>query len=287
MRSIFSPLPKASLPIDAPPLALALLCVVTLSIASGRKTPVEPGAPLENAHAHNDYEHDRPFWDAYRVGFTSFEADIHLVGDALLVGHDPEDLRPDRTLEALYLEPMDELCARHGGYVYPAPTQVTLLIDIKTEAQSTYAALKPRLERFAARLTRYEDEAVVPGPIIAILSGNRPKEVLASETTRWAFHDGRLPDLDHGIDPQLTPLISDNWAHHFDWDATGPLSESEATKLSALVQKTHAAGARLRFWNLPDEPAAWEALRAAGVDWINTDRLDDLGQFLRSSLGAH
>ncbi|MEU9588105.1 hypothetical protein AB0D70_32420, partial [Streptomyces werraensis] len=35
--------------------------------------------PLPRAHAHNDYEHDRPLLDALDHGFTSVEADIYLV----------------------------------------------------------------------------------------------------------------------------------------------------------------------------------------------------------------
>ena len=35
--------------------------------------------PLANAHAHNDYEHERPLLDALDQGFTSIEADVFLV----------------------------------------------------------------------------------------------------------------------------------------------------------------------------------------------------------------
>ena len=34
------------------------------------------GAPLTQAHAHNDYEHDRLLLDALEHGFTSVEADV-------------------------------------------------------------------------------------------------------------------------------------------------------------------------------------------------------------------
>src|SRR6478672_5812077 len=36
--------------------------------------------PLANAHAHNDYEHARPLYDALDQGFTSVEADVYTVG---------------------------------------------------------------------------------------------------------------------------------------------------------------------------------------------------------------
>src|SRR5713226_3075846 len=74
--------------------------------------------PLTNVHAHNDYEHTRPLFDALDHGFCSVEADIFLVKDRLLVGHTSKDLRPDRTLEKLYLDPLREQVRKHQGRVY-------------------------------------------------------------------------------------------------------------------------------------------------------------------------
>ena len=53
--------------------------------------------PLTNAHAHNDYEHTRPLFDALDQGFNSVEADVFLVDGKLLVGHTAFDLeaQPD------------------------------------------------------------------------------------------------------------------------------------------------------------------------------------------------
>ncbi len=37
----------------------------------------------------------------------------------------------------------------------------------------------------------------------------------------------------------------------------------------------------VRFWAAPDNAAVWEELYGAGVDLINTDRLEQLDRFLR------
>jgi alkaline phosphatase len=37
----------------------------------------------------------------------------------------------------------------------------------------------------------------------------------------------------------------------------------------------------VRFWGGPDRLSAWEEMKRAGVDLINTDRLPELGAFLR------
>src|SRR5918996_24410 len=88
--------------------ALGVLAMVGALLTATAPAAMATGAtrPLERAHAHNDYEHERPLLDALDHGFTSVEADIYLVDGELRVGHDPEDLRPGRTLQSLYLDPL-------------------------------------------------------------------------------------------------------------------------------------------------------------------------------------
>jgi hypothetical protein len=54
--------------------------------------------PLVRAHAHNDYEHARPLFDALDRGFCSVEADVYLIDGELLVAHDRKDVKAGRTL---------------------------------------------------------------------------------------------------------------------------------------------------------------------------------------------
>ena len=71
--------------------------------------------PLPHAHAHNDYEHARPLLDALAHGFCSVEADVFLRDGRLLVAHTPLDLKPERTLERLYLDPLRQRVRANGG----------------------------------------------------------------------------------------------------------------------------------------------------------------------------
>ena len=62
--------------------------------------------PLAQAHAHNDYLHERPLLDALSHGFCSVEADIFLANDELQIGHFRFQLKQGRTLQKLYLDPL-------------------------------------------------------------------------------------------------------------------------------------------------------------------------------------
>ncbi len=263
-----------------PRLIRSAVCILTLLAGSGEALTAADITPLPNAHAHNDYEHQRPLLDALDQGFCSVEADIHLVDGRLLVAHDRSGTRPDRDLDSLYLTPLHERVKKHGGRVHPGHPDFTLLIDFKTEAGPTYAAIKPLLAEHADMLTTFGPDGVRKNAVTVILSGNKPSEEMRPEATRLAAIDGRMKDL-AGTEPATwMPLVSERWGALFKWRGSGPLPEDEAARLRELVQKAHAQGRRIRFWAIPDNPAGWAAVTQAGVDLVNTDHLAELRQFL-------
>jgi len=287
-------------------LAALLAAVAATSLATAPASAHERGVrPLPQAHSHNDYEHTRPLQDALDQGFTSVEADIYLVDGQLLVAHDLADTRPDRTLESLYLEPLRKrVLANHGGVYrqkarsearFPAEepsTQFQLLIDVKGDANSTYAALEKRLynPRYSFLFSLYAFGHVQKRAVTAVISGGRPKDVMLGQKFRLAFYDGRVKDendLGIGSDPKVTPLVSDSWSELFTWTGAGEFPAAERAKLREIVERAHKAGQRVRFWATPDAPgpareALWKVLAAAGVDHLNTDDLSGLANFLRA-----
>ncbi|MGW2089872.1 phosphatidylinositol-specific phospholipase C/glycerophosphodiester phosphodiesterase family protein [Streptomyces sp. NPDC001880] len=245
--------------------------------------------PLRRAHAHNDYLHTRPLYEALGHGFTSVEADIFLVDGELLVAHEATGLDPARTLASLYLDPlMDRVRANHGT-VHPghhAPVQ--LLIDIKTDGAAAYLELDRQLRRYRRMLTSYHHGRVRPGAVTPVVSGDRAARVpMEAQRTRYAFYDGRPEDLGTSADASFIPLISSSWTDGFGWLGAGPFPVAERDKLRGLVARAHTRGQRVRFWATPDAPgpqreAVWTELLAAGVDHLNTDDLAGLERFLRT-----
>jgi hypothetical protein len=256
-------------------------------LASGAEKQAAPRVvPLPQAHAHNDYEHKRPLWDALDHGFCSVEADIFLVDGELLVGHERKDLRPERTLEKLYLEPLRQRVRANGGRVYPGGPTIFLLIDVKTDAKTTYAALAKVLARYDDMLSVARKGKFEPRAVTAVVSGNRAQDSIASEEVRYVGIDGRPPDLDATLPAHLMPWISAPWRSLFRWQGEGPMPPEERARLQEFVSKAHRHGRLVRFWATPESPALWKELLTAGVDLINTDKLDELQHFLRDSSAA-
>lgn len=239
--------------------------------------------PLPNAHAHNDYEHERPLFDALAQGFTSVEADVHLIEGELYVAHDrPQSLSADRTLAALYLQPLLEIRKTNDGYIYPGYQEpFYLMIDIKTDAEETYAVLKRQLETYAALLRIYEgDQLVSDGPVTIFLSGNRPIETVRKESRRMVALDGRPEDLGLGFSAEVMPVISQRYGKIVPWQGKGKIPKKQWKKLKQLADAAEREGKKLRLWASPEDPEVWKTLLSAGADLINTDELAGLRKFL-------
>ncbi|MBX7551005.1 phosphatidylinositol-specific phospholipase C/glycerophosphodiester phosphodiesterase family protein [Streptomyces sp. tea 10] len=269
-------------------LGAALAGAVALPAVPARAAAAHRGPhPLWNAHAHNDYEHPHPLFDALGHRFNSVEADIFLVGDQLLIGHDSSELDPTRTLESLYLDPLAaRVRAEHGSVYRGWRRPLQLLIDIKTEGSSTYLELDRHLRRYPHLFSRYAHGRIHPGPVTAVVSGDRAARIpMAAQTERRAFYDGRLTDLGSTAPASFIPLISDNWTTNFTWAGEGTFPGAERQKLRGITAAAHAHGQLVRFWATPDaagpaRDALWTELLAAGVDYLNTDDLAGLEAFL-------
>jgi len=247
--------------------------------------------PLVQAHSHNDYEQKRPLLEALDHGFCSVEADVYLVKGQLWVAHDRKDLKPDRTLKSLYLEPLAERVRNRVGIFADPKTHLMLLVDVKGQGAEVYERLKTELAPYAPMLTRFRDTGVVTGAVTVVLSGDRAWDLVRADRDRWCALDGRMSDLTNTVPAgvsgsstppaSLVPLVSESWRTLFRWDGDGDMSAPDKARLKGLVSQAHAQGRKIRFWALPDRPEAWKVCQDAGVDLINTDKIPALSAFLQ------
>ena len=193
--------------------------------------------PLPNAHAHNDYEHKRPLYDALENGFTSVEADVYLIEGVFYVYHDlPTVLDKSRTLENLYLNPLKKIIRENEGYVYSGYKDFFyLMIDIKSEAKPAYEQMKKVLAKykdFISTVKQGQEEADKPIKIFlsGSISGGPYDEILKEELLLTGV-DGRPKDLGKGIPTSAMPVVSDHYRRFLSWSGKGVVNEKEKEKL--------------------------------------------------------
>lgn len=258
---------------------VALIWIALIAPSFDNAKPrVEP----PRGHSHNDYEQPNPLADALNCGFSSVEADIFLVDGKLLVAHARQQLRPEKTLQSLYLEPLRKRARANGGFIQAKGEVFWLFIDIKTEAGPTYNALAAVLEDHSDIVSSVDESGKrIDRAVAAIVSGNRDFKLIAARHPRYVGVDGRAEHLESRHECHFMPCISENWTKHFAWRGTGPMSSADREKLTSFLARAHARGRKVRFWNAPDNEASWKLQADAGVDLINTDKLSELSLWMR------
>lgn len=207
------------------------------------------------------------------------------MNDFLYVAHDAEDINPGRTLQSLYLNPLQKRIKKNGGFVDNEATPLILFIDIKTDADSTYLVLSNILKKYDDILTGYQNNKIHPGPVEVVISGNRPLEIMKSQKYRYTSYDGRITDLESNLPASFMSFISDNWTNHFSWNGRGSFPSTEKQKLHSIIELAHEKRRKVRFWKTDVDTLAyqinlWNEALSAGVDIIITDKIGFLKNFL-------
>lgn len=221
-------------------------------------------------HSHNDYMQKVPFWNAFSAGANSIEADILLKDGQLYVAHSEESISKERTIESLYLEPLQAAL----NLKLLEDREVQILIDIKTKA-------KPTLQKLVETLSKYP-LLIASDQIDFVISGNQPKP---SE-----YHN--YPDYIHFDYQSLTNLNAEEWQKialisldfnaYSHWNGKGRLTKEDLVKVEEVVTKAHSYNKPFRFWGTPDSKTAWRAFYNLGVEFINTDKPFESNAFLKT-----
>jgi alkaline phosphatase len=159
------------------------------------------------------------------------------------------------------------------GYVYAdTGRRLQLMIDIKSGAVVTLNALVETMKAFPS-LTNNSSLQIV-------ISGNRPPPSEFSSWPAWMYFDGDLKkDYDSAALSRIV-MLSGNFARFSSWNGKDALPEDDRQVIQQLVNDAHKLNKKIRFWNAPDVPNSWMHFRQLGIDYINTDNIKGLSEFL-------
>ena len=74
-------------------------------------------------------------------------------------------------------------------------------------------------------------------------------------------------------------VISQSYGRYLSWRGEGEPDSSEIRKTKEMIKAAHAETKLVRLWGAPDTPEVWSFLLELGVDWINTDYLNEFRNF--------
>lgn len=243
-----------------------------------------------------------PLFTGLSYGCPSTEADVWLVNDQLLVGHDVASLRPERTFQALYVNPLVQLLAqknpkneytsyaatqygyteRNGVFDTNAEQTLQLLIDVKTPGDETWPyvvqALQPLRDLSYLSFVKDGDTEVNYRAVTVIGTGVTPLNYLLARPTRDYFIDAPLSALNSTYVSTLSPLASTSFKVAVGWTGIFPATESQLSTMAQLIDAAHAQGLLVRLWDNPTWPKfardrVWYTMLELGVDFLNADDL--------------
>ncbi len=232
-----------------------------------------------NAHSHNDYEQKNPFFLAWQNHFGSIEADIWEVNGELLVAHTKNELSPDKTLDALYLNPIVKIFKMNNGSPWSKYSGTfQLLIDIKTSVEPALTMLVEKLKMYPEVFNPQINKHAVR----VVITGNRPNPEDFSKYPGFIFYDGKFDLRYSSGELKKIALYSENLTKFTSWKGEGKIPDTEYSQLKNVIDSVHSLKKKVRFWNAPDNPDAWKILTGLKVDYINTDHIKELAAFLNS-----
>lgn len=228
-----------------------------------------------NAHSHNDYMQEVPFWQAYYANFGSIEADVFLVKGKLWVAHTEKELSPERTLESLYLDNISKQIKLNKGHIYPDTNKkLQLLIDVKQDYKTTLDALVSILQKYP-EITNNQGIKIV-------ITGGRPQPQEFKNYPAYLLFDGDLDKNYSTEELKRIGMFSADLQGLVKWNGKGIPRDEETARVKSAVEKAHKQQKPMRFYGAPDFPNAWVNFMDLGVDYINTDHIPDLKKFMNT-----
>jgi alkaline phosphatase len=224
---------------------------------------------LQKCHAHNDYQHKTPFYEAYNLGFGSIEVDVFLVDNELYVAHVKEEIDNSKTFKSLYLMPILAEIEKNNGKLKQS---LQLLIDLKTGGE-TLKILENQLLNYKSIFKKAK--------ISVVVSGEMPAPDDFQKYDQMIKFDGRGAIEYSKAASKRLALYSAPLFEIVKWNGKSQLGDDELDTIEKFVKKIHKKGKKLRFWATPDTPTAWTTFMNLKVDWIGTDSLIGLAKFLR------
>lgn len=228
-------------------------------------------------HSHNDYYQRVPFYQAYAQQVYAIEVDVFANEDGtLLVGHDRQELRAERTLDALYVQPIVNVYEQNGGKAWKdAEDRLVLLIDLKTPAATTLDHVVSLLEKYPEVF----DETQNPMAAQVVVSGDMPRPEQFADFPHFIQFDGRLDITYTSEQLERIAFVSAAFGNYAQWNGKGSMVDAQSENVETAIAAAHALGKKIRFWGTPDGITAWATLHRMGVDIINTDRVENCAAF--------
>lgn len=231
---------------------------------------------LSNAHAHNDYQRNKPLFSAIDNGIPSIEVDVFLHDNKIVVAHHAIALSCRPSFEESYLIPLIQRVEKNNGKVFLDSTPLILMIDLKRNKDSLTLRLYDLLLKYKNLI---RSKSTPNSPLIIMLSGHPTIQLIRSLEHEIFVVDGNLCHLEEHVDVDFIPRVSMNYRKTFSWRGMGKMNQKDSERLKTLVEQATKNRQKLRFWSMPNRRRIWYTFSKYPEVIINIDRYKKFKKF--------
>jgi len=240
-----------------------------LAIAATVQVPVGPLVP--GAISESDHLRTRPLKEALEMGFPSASIEVRIEAGKLVLNRKG----PQMTVAETYWKPLEELLSKPGS-PFDGSRPFRLFLRAPKDADAVWKALDGEtksLQRFLPIVTEQGRE-------------HRGLEIIWESEVRSPSESNiaygcALSIAERANQPDRYLYSFDSWMTRMRWLGVGSVSPARREGLVQAVRRAQALGYKVRLVRTPDNPNVWSFLQISGVDFIGTENLPLLRDWLR------
>jgi alkaline phosphatase len=116
-----------------------------------------------------------------------------------------------------------------------------------------------------------------------MVTGSKPHHSTYGSYPSFLWFDGLLSSNYSKDALSRIAVLGDNFINYSKWSGHEEMLAGDWDKLKKAIDKGHALGKKVRLWNTPDFIEGWSKLIELGVDYINTDSIKALAEYLKKN----
>jgi alkaline phosphatase len=177
----------------------------------------------------------------------------------------------------MYINPIVQLFGQNGGKAWSDQAgSFLLLIDVKSDYKTTLPLLVEKIKKYPEVF----DPKVNKNAVRVVITGNRPDPADFIQYPEVISFDGKFNLKYDEQQLKRVALYSENLWVFTQWKGKDSIPVKDLVRLKFVIDSVHCLKSAVRFWNAPDNLIAWKTLMDLKVDYINTDHINELSDFL-------
>jgi hypothetical protein len=227
-------------------------------------------------------ENSSEVWEILSLGVHQFEADVMPIYGELYVTPTMPDsanhVKP--TLRDAYLLPLFNQFKKNNGNIIPRHTDISyLILDIGYEPHTVIRLLRQQLRTMQDMLVFKADGKWHPGKL-QILIKAPIAELSNQEQLILTGVAGSGSNLSSDLPVEVMPLIELPFSDLTTWNGIGNIAFEEYLSVKKKVAEIHQLGRKVYVSKCPTSDGVWDMLQKAEVDFIGTNHVEELVQYL-------